>query len=108
MATTEIPFERKFCGLVRELSPEVFVLKNDASLVQGFPDRVIYYHDKYIILEFKRSKNARRRPNQAWYVDHFAKYTLSRFVYPENAGEVFDEICQFLGFENRHKRIKWF
>ena len=95
MATTEIPFERKFCRKLRGLHPDLYVMKNDASLIQGFPDIVVYFHDKYAILEFKRSENASHRPNQDWYVNHFAKYTYSSFVYPENADKVFRELCSF-------------
>lgn len=97
MATTEIPFERKFCKKLRDLHPDVYVMKNDASLVQGFPDRVIYFHDKYAILEFKRSANASRRPNQDWYINNFAQYTYSSYVYPENAEQVFNDLCLFFG-----------
>lgn len=97
MATTEIPFEQKFCRKLRGLHRDLYVMKNDASLIQGFPDRVVYFRDKYAILEFKRSENASHRPNQDWYINHFAKYTYSTFVYPENADKVFSELCSFFG-----------
>lgn len=74
--------------------PGCFVVKNDASLVQGIPDRTVFFGDKWAMLEVKESANAPERPNQAYYVELFDRMSFARFICPENEEDVFDALQQ--------------
>ncbi len=68
------------------------VLKNDASYIQGIPDLIVLYKDKWAALECKRSTNSHHQPNQDFYVDKMDKMSFSRFICPENQEEVLNEL----------------
>lgn len=70
------------------------VMKLDSSYIQGIPDLLILWRDKWATLECKKSKNASHRPNQNYYVDKMNKMSFSRFISPENEEEVIDELQQ--------------
>lgn len=88
--------ENKFQSqLIRELKkifPGCIVMKNDSSYIQGIPDLLILYKNKWASLEVKKSANASKRPNQQYYVDLMNKMSFARFVSPENKKEVLDEL----------------
>lgn len=87
-------------GLIERLKkefPGCVVLKNDSSYLQGVPDLLVLYNDKWAMLECKQSKNASRRPNQDFYISKFGEMSYAAFVYPENQEEVIHELQQALG-----------
>lgn len=90
--------ERDFqAKLIKELKAEFkgcMVMKLDSSYIQGIPDLLVLYNDKWAVLEVKRSSNAKHRPNQDHYVKHMDEMSFSRFIYPENKEEVLDELRQ--------------
>lgn len=82
-------------GLKRELKamfPGCIVTKMDSGDIQGIPDLLILYKNKWATLENKRSANASKRPNQEYYVNKMDEMSFSRFIYPENKEEVLDEL----------------
>ena len=82
-------------GLKRELKamfPGCIVTKMDSGDIQGIPDLLILYKNKWATLENKRSANASKRPNQEYYVNKMNKMSFSRFIYPENKEEVLNEL----------------
>lgn len=81
--------------LIKELSEEYpgsMIFKMDQ--IQGIPDLLILYKDKWASLECKRSKSAKKRPNQEYYVGKMNDMSFSRFICPENKKEVLDELRQ--------------
>jgi hypothetical protein len=77
--------------------PGCIVLKNDPNYLQGIPDLVIFWHDRWAMLEVKKSANASHQPNQDYYVDLTNRMSFARFIYPENKGEVLNELQQSFG-----------
>lgn len=88
--------ENKFqSDLIKELKARFencIVTKLDSSHIQGIPDLLILYRDKWATLECKRSLKASVRPNQKYYVDMMNNMSFSRFISPENKEEVLDAL----------------
>lgn len=88
--------ESKFqASLIKELKskfPGCIIMKQDANYIQGIPDLLILYKDKWAMLECKRSANASLQPNQKYYIDKTNEMSFSRIIYPENKEEVFSEL----------------
>jgi hypothetical protein len=87
-------FQSKLIKEIKELFPKAIVLKNDPNYIQGIPDLLILQDDKWAMLECKKSKDAKHRPNQEHYVDTLDAMSYARFIYPENKKEVLDELQQ--------------
>ena len=88
--------ERDFqAELIKELKHRFegcIVMKNDASYIQGIPDLIVLYKNKWATLECKRSATASKRPNQEYYVERMDEMSFSRFICPENKEEVLDDL----------------
>jgi len=81
--------------LIKELEsrfPEAIITKLDPNHIQGIPDLLILYKDKWATLECKKSSNATHQPNQDDYVEQMNKMSFSSFIYPENKEEVLNEL----------------
>lgn len=90
--------ERDFqAGLIKDLKqmfPGCIVMKNDSSYIQGIPDLLILYKDKWASLEVKKAANANRQPNQEYYVNQMNEMSFSRFIFPENKESVLNDLYQ--------------
>ncbi len=100
--------ENKFqSNLKKELEltfPGCMVTKLDPGNIQGIPDLLVLYKNKWATLENKRSEKAIHQPNQDYYVDKMNKMSFSRFVYPENKEEVMNDLKEY--FLKRRKLKK--
>ena len=89
-------YESKFQGdLIKELKerfPGCLVIKSDPEFRNGIPDLFIFYRNKWAALECKRASNSKHRPLQDYYVDLCNEMSFSRFIFPENKGEVLDDL----------------
>lgn len=94
MSKLESKFQKELMTEIQNLYPGCVILKNDPNYIQGFPDWTVFYKNKWAVLEAKRDKNARKQPNQDYYVDRLNNMSFSRFVYPENKDEVLRELEQ--------------
>ena len=86
----ESGFQDKLRKELTQLFPNCLIFKMDQ--IQGIPDLLILFGDKWASLECKRSANAKRQPNQEYYVDIMNKMSFSRFIFPENKDEVLEEL----------------
>lgn len=88
----ERDFQSKLIKEIKKMFSGCIVLKNDSSYIQGIPDLLILYKNKWATLELKRSESAKRQPNQEYYVGLMNDMSFSRFIYPENKEEVLNEL----------------
>lgn len=90
--------ENKFkTDLVNELEdmfPGCIILHMDPNEIQGIPDLLILYEDKWAALEGKKCSTASVRPNQEYYVDLMNDMSFAAFIYPENKEKVLYELQQ--------------
>lgn len=92
--------ERNFqSGLIKEIKKRLdgcFVLKTDPNYIQGLPDLLILYNNKWAALEVKRSENAHHQPNQDFYISTMSKMSFASFISPETKKEVLNALCKAL------------
>ena len=86
----ESGFQDKLSKELKQRFPGCMVLKQDA--IQGIPDLLVLYKDKWASLECKRNSRAEKQPNQEYYVEMMNEMSFSRFISPENKEEVLDEL----------------
>lgn len=91
----ENKFQANLIKKIKKQYPGCIVMKNDASYIQGIPDLLVLYKDKWASLECKKTAKARHQPNQDYYVDQMDKMSFSRFIFPENKDSVLEELRQF-------------
>lgn len=92
----ESKFQRDLIYELRALFPGCIVMKNDSSYIQGIPDLLILFNNKWAALEVKRSAKEHRQPNQEYYISLMNDMSYASFVYPENKEEVIYELQQAL------------
>lgn len=86
----ESGFQDKLSRELKERFPGCMVLKQDC--IQGIPDLLVLYKDKWASLECKRNSRAEKQPNQEYYVGVMNEMSFSRFICPENKEKVLDEL----------------
>lgn len=90
----ERDYQAKLIKTIKARFPGCYVIKEDASYIQGLPDLLVLYHDRWATLEVKNSKTAHHQPNQDAHVNRMREMSYSSFIYPENEKEVLDEMEQ--------------
>lgn len=88
----ERDFQANLIKEIKERFKDCVVLKNDPNYIQGFPDLLVLYKDKWAALECKRSEKAPKQSNQDYYVKKLDKMSFAGFVFPENKEEILDEL----------------
>lgn len=86
----ESGFQDKLRKKLEEMFPGCMIFKMDQ--IQGIPDLLVLYKNKWASLECKKSAKAIRQPNQEYYVDRMNEMSFSSFIYPENREEVLSEL----------------
>lgn len=102
MSKLESKFQKDFLDEAKRRYPGCIALKNDSGYIQGFPDWTLLYKDKWAVLEMKKERGAIKQPNQEYYVDMLNSMSFSRFVFPENQEEVFEDLDTF--FKRKRRR----
>ena len=91
-------FKTKLIKEIKEMFPGCMVLHLDPNEIQGIPDLLVLYQDKWAALEGKKTSSASHRPNQEYYVDLMNDMSLAAFIYPENKDEVLEELYLYFTY----------
>lgn len=92
MGKLEKIFQSELIKELRDLFPGCIILKNDPTYIQGIPDLLILFEDKWAALEVKKSITASHRPNQEFYVNKMGRMSYANFIYPENKEVILNEL----------------
>ena len=95
MGKKENEFQSKLKKELKERYEGCIVTKLDANDIQGIPDLLILYKNKWATLENKKDSKATKQPNQDYYVNKMNDMSFSKFIYPENKKEVLEELDKF-------------
>ena len=76
------------------LFPGCVILKNDAELQQGIPDRLLLWGRNWAMLEFKVDRSATKQPNQEYWIEYLGRMSFAAFIYPDNEEEVLHALQQ--------------
>lgn len=84
----EGPYKTQLTRKIRKRLPGAMVLRLDANHLQGVPDILVLYGEKWGSLEGKANPDAPYQPNQQYYVDLMNQMSFSAFINPSNEEEV--------------------
>ena len=96
MGRLERDFQAKLIKELKVMFKGCIIVKNDPNYIQGIPDLLILYNDRWAALEVKKSATAHHQPNQEYYVDVMDQMSFAAFIYPENKEEILYELQQAL------------
>lgn len=91
-------FKTKLIGELERIFPGCIITHLDPNEIQGIPDLLILYKNKWAVLEGKDYATAPHQPNQDYYVELMDRMSFAAFIYPENKDEIIDAL--YLYFMN--------
>jgi hypothetical protein len=100
----ESAYQAQLIRKLRRRFPGCFVLKNDASYLQGVPDLLVLYGNRWAMLEVKASADATEQPNQAYYISLLAGMSYAAFIHPQNEQDVLRDL-EFAFATGRNPRL---
>jgi hypothetical protein len=77
---------------LRHRFPNCLIMKLDPNQIQGIPDLLVLWEDRWACLETKRGLRSVHQPNQEYYVDLLDKMSFAAFVHPLNYRDVLDQM----------------
>lgn len=92
MGKLESKFKTDLKKEIKERYPGCIVTKMDPNDIQGIPDMLILYKNKWATLEGKKNKKSSRQPNQEYYVDKMNSMSYSNFIHPENKEDILKDL----------------
>ena len=92
----ESEFQTRLIHRLESMFPNAIIYKTSPYAPQGFPDITIC-HDSglWAYLECKADRNAKRQPNQEWYVGKLNLCGFDSFIYPDNEEEVLNGLKDY-------------
>lgn len=102
----ESNFQGELIKEIKDRFPGAMVLKNDPNYIQGIPDLLILFKNKWAALECKRTSRASHRPNQDYYISKMNEMSYASFVFPENKEEVLNDLQKTFGVRRQTRVSK--
>ena len=97
MMALERDYQPRLKERIESLFPGCYILKNDTRYIQGIPDLLILWKDRWATLEVKKSDKEPYRPNQEYYISELDRMSFSRMICPENEEEVLSDLQRAFG-----------
>jgi hypothetical protein len=94
---TEAKYQQQLIRTIRKLLPGCVILKNDPRFMQGIPDILILYQNRWAMLEVKLNDDAGVQPNQEYYVGVLDEMSFASFINPRIEEEVLHDLQQSFG-----------
>ena len=88
----ENAYQAKLIKRIKSRFPDCVVYKTNPNYIQGVPDLLVLFKDRWAALECKKSEHEPRRPNQEYYISKMNDMSYASFIYPENEEEVLNEV----------------
>jgi hypothetical protein len=95
MGKLESEFQKGLIKDIQKAFKGCVIMKTDPKYIQGVPDLLVLFNDKWALLECKKNSSAKHRPNQDTWVKILNGMSFSKFIYPENKEEVLNELAVF-------------
>ena len=92
----ESQYKTKLMNKIHLLLPGCMTLINDPGYIQGIPDILVLYRNKWAMLEIKLSSDANIQPNQEYYVELFNDMSFASFINPDNEEDVLNDLQRAL------------
>jgi hypothetical protein len=93
---SEAAYQKVVTDKLAVMFPDCLIMLNDPRARQGIPDILILWGCRWAMLEVKRSEDAPIRPNQEYYVEHYAGMSFASFIYPEIEADVLHDLHNFM------------
>lgn len=93
----ERQYMTKLIKKIASIFPDCIIIRNDPRYIQGVPDILILFNDKWAVLEVKVSSNANVQPNQEYYVGLLNEMSFASFISPENEEDVLNDLQHAFG-----------
>ena len=90
----ERDFQTNLIAELEQMFSGCMVTKMDSGYIQGIPDLLILYKNKWACLECKRHGSASKQANQEYYISKLNGMSFARFICPENKEEVLHDLQQ--------------
>lgn len=90
-------FQKTLIKDIKKRFDGCMVLKNDPNYIQGVPDLLVLYKNKWAALECKKSSKAAHQPNQDYYINKMNQMSYASIVSPENKEEVLHDLERTFG-----------
>lgn len=106
MASSQTPEGKFKTDLRKDLEADfegILILPGQSNVIQGIPDWLLIFNDRWAMLEAKASATAIKQPNQEYYVDMFNAMSFAAFIFPENKEHVLHELRIFFAPRTRRK-----
>jgi hypothetical protein len=101
----ESVYKRKLIGRIEKRFPGCLILKNDPTYLQGVPDLLVLWNDKWGALEVKIDVDEHIQPNQEYYVHMMNRMSFAAFISPENEEAVLNDLQAAFGATNWRPRV---
>jgi|SRR5262252_2372116 len=93
----ETQYQAKLIKKMETLFPGCLIIRIDSRQVQGLPDILILFNDRWAVLEVKMGDTSRLQPNQEYYVNMLNDMSYASFINPDNEEEVLSDLQSAFG-----------
>lgn len=100
----ESEYQARLIKKLKAMFHNCVILKNDANYMQGVPDLLILFENRWAMLEVKMDLMAPVQPNQEYYIMLFDEMSFASFINPDIEEGVLNELQHAFGL-SREARV---